>query len=332
MTFIVKHLISKELKINIVIIVASFIQSLIFLPAFGQTYKNEAGATSDNDVYIAFLKDRYYTNGLLLHYRHALKQKTDSSNLKKRIIEFEIGQKVFSPYSAQAPNPAKHDRPFTAYLYMGSTLNWFYANESVLKLTAQIGTIGPNAFGKEVQESYHNLLGIYKVMGWDYQLKNEAALNFIAEYNKLLCRPNSRKADIIASSSVLVGNTFSGANAGLIFRLGRINSLYESISYNSLISNKASSKDKPKNELFLFTKPQINYVAYDATIEGGLFRKDKGPITFGSKPFLYSQQVGLCFSSGRWTANYIVTFKGKEVESSADPYRYASLVLLHRFK
>lgn len=330
MAGLVKQFITKKIKTYGVKSLASFILACTFLPVFSQTFKNEAGATSDNDVYIAFLKDRYYTNGLLLHFRHALKQRSDSNNTIKKIIEFEIGQKVFSPYSAQAPDPAKHDRPFTGYLYIGSTYNWFYKNETVFKINAQIGTIGPNAFGEEVQTSYHKMLGIYEVKGWDYQLKNEAGLNLIAEYNQLAYRSNTKKLDITGSSSVLLGNTFSGANIGMLFRLGKINPLYESLSFNSLISNNNSSK-KTKNELFLFTKPQLNFVAYDATIEGGLFRKDKGPITFDSKSLVYSQQVGLSFSSGRWSASYIATFKGKEVESSADPYRYASLVLLHRF-
>lgn len=321
----------KKRKTCLLYAASAFLLSAFILPAFSQNYKNEAGTTSDNDVYIAFLKDRYYTNGNFLHYRHAIKQAKTSLKFAKKILEFELGQKIFTPYSAQAPNPALHDRPFTAYLYAGTTLIWFLKNESLFKLSAQIGTIGPNALGQEVQTSYHKLLGIYKIMGWEYQLKNEAGLNLSGDYNRLLYRTKNQKADITAASSAMLGNTFSGANLGTMLRFGKINPLYQSISYNSLISNNPTLKEKPHKEFFLFTKPQLNFVAYDATIEGGLFSKDRGPITFGIKHLVYSQQVGLSFSADRWSASYIATFKGKEVESSADPYRYASLILLYRF-
>ena len=300
------------------------------LTLHAQNYKTEIGFTTENDLYIDPEQDRYYTNGLLLHLRHAFKQDTTVGKTEKRILELEIGHKLFSPYSAKAPNPALHDRPFTGYLYVGGTYDLFYKKESLLKLSVQFGTIGPRAKGRELQVGYHKWLGIYQPLGWDYQLKNEYGLNLAAEYDRLLYRFFNKKADIIGNSAVLLGNTFSGANVGFTFRLGLMNSLNESVTYNSRISNNTKENPKPKREIFLFAKPLINYVAYDATIEGGLFIKDKGPITFNAKPLVYSLQSGVSFAAARWSLSYILTNKSKDVESTAKSYRYASLIFLYR--
>ncbi len=299
---------------------------------FAQDYKNEVGAISDNDVYIAFKQDRYYTNGFFLNFKHALNQQTLNSNLNKTTLEFELGQKIYTPYYGQAPNPSLHDRPFTGYLYGGVTYNRFRQDEQLFKYNLQAGATGKSALGEETQESFHKLLGIYKISGWEYQLKGEYSLNFNFEYNKLLFRNNAHNFDITGTGSLSAGNVFSNANAGAMIRLGKINPLYASASFNSRVSNNAKAADQNvKREFFLFIKPLINYVAYDSSIQGGLFLDDKGPVTFNPKRLVYSEQLGLTFASNRWTANYTVIFKSKEVQSIAVAYYYGSMALSYRF-
>jgi hypothetical protein len=321
---------SRSSIFKILIIVAFILTHSASL--YAQSYTDEIGTTSANDFYMS-KKDRYYTNGNMFHYRHALKQDGIDSTLEKKIFELESGQKIFNPFFAKAPDPTTHDRPFTAYLYLGSSFNWFFKNEKMIRVTAQIGTIGPNALGKEIQTSYHKFLNVFKPRGWEYQLKNELGLNLSAEYNRMFYRSKNKRLDLTGLSSALLGNTFTGANAGALLRIGQINPIYESISFNSLIGNKPSSiNGRPNKEYFLFLKPQLNYVAYDATIQGGLFRRDKGPITFGAKPFVFVQDIGAGFSSPRWSVNLVATFKSKDVKSTATGYSYATWSVLYRFK
>lgn len=317
-------------KIKIVFFLCLLVWSNI---AFGQSYKNEAGIMSDNDFYIAFKQDRYYTVGNFAYYRHALSQDNLNPRMEKKIIDFELGQKIYNPFWSHAPDPKTHDRPFAGYAYAGSSLGLFFKNESIIKASVQLGILGPSARGKEVQTDFHKkiLKAYYAVEGWEYQVKNEVGLNFDLSYQKLFYRTTNRLIDISGSSAVLIGNTFSGANAGLILRFGNLNPFYESSYANSRIKNKQGDDRKTPLEFFLFTKPQLNFAAYDATIQGGLFRADKGPITFGIKHFVYSQQIGLNFAWKRLSAKYIITLKTKEVESNAHAYHYASGVLAYHF-
>ncbi len=312
-------------------VVILLFNTLHFNTAYSQGYTDEIGTASANDFYIS-KKDRYYTNGNQFYYRHALKQQGIDSTLEKKIFELESGQKIYNPFFAKAPDITTHDRPFTAYLYLGSSFNWFYKNEKMVKISAQVGTIGPNALGKEIQTSYHQLLGLFTPLGWEYQLKNEIGLNLSADYNRLLYRSPSKYLDITALSSALLGNTFSGANVGLLLRWGKCNPLYQSVSFNSLIGNHPNGKKNLPAEYFIFLRPQINYVAYNATIQGGMFRSDKGPVTFGVKPFVFVPDVGASFSSARWSVNFIVSLTSNEVQSTATGYSYATWSVFYRFK
>ncbi|RYG18119.1 MAG: lipid A deacylase LpxR family protein [Chitinophagaceae bacterium] len=301
--------------------------------SYGQTYKNEVGIMSDNDYYVNSQNDRYYTEGAFAYFRHALRQEHLAPRLEKKILDIELGQRIYSPFNSHAPDPKTHDRPFAGYAYASGAMGFFYKNESVLKAKVQLGILGPNALGEKVQTTFHKdiLKAYYTVEGWDYQVKNEIGLNFDLSYQHLFYRLRNRILDISGTSSVQLGNTFSGANAGLLLRLGKINSFYESSSANSRIKNNQMDNKRTPFEVFLFTTPQLNVALYDATVQGGLFRTDKGPITFGIKNWVYSQQIGLNMAWWRLSAKAIVTLKTKEVQSDAKAYNYASGILSYHF-
>jgi lipid A 3-O-deacylase len=301
--------------------------------SFAQSYKNEAGIMSDNDLYIAFNQDRYYTDGNFAYFRHALKQENLNPKLEKKIIDFELGQKIYNPFWSHVPDPKMHDRPFAGYAYTNAGISFFFKNESIFKASVQLGILGPSALGEEIQSDFHKkvLESYYTVEGWEYQVKDEIGLNFDLSYQRLFYHSTNRLLDISGSSSLLIGNTLSGANAGILVRFGNLNPFYESSYANSRIKNKQGDNRRTPSELFLFTKPQLNFAAYDATIQGGLFRANKGPITFGLKHWVYSQQIGLNFAWKRLSAKYIVTLKTKEVKSPAHAYHYGSGILSYCF-
>jgi len=293
------------------------------------TYKNQFLETIDNDQYVNSNHDRYYTEGTLLTFSHLLHApKNTDSKLVKKILEFQLGQQIYTPYKANVPDPSKQDRPFTGYLYYGAGMNWLYADESALHLNVQVGTIGPNSKAEQIQQDFHSTFGLYSPKGWQYQLKNEVGLNIDLNYKKLLYRTPGSLFDMSFNPDVWLGNTFTGASAGMMFRLGKLGKLYQSASTNSRVG---SNDEKQKHEFYFFTQPQADYVAYNATIEGGLFIKDKGPVTFGIYHFVYVQQFGLQFASARWSASYSVFIKSREVKSTALGDQYGSINIAYRF-
>ncbi len=302
---------------------------------FAQTHSTEIGAETDNDSYLLQGSDRYYTDGIFLYYRHALTVK-HNSNLENEVLGFEMGQKIFNPQSGSifyngVDQPGLIDRPFAAYLYVGSTLNFLYSDESNLKIGAQLGTVGPNAFGKQVQDFVHDNFGFYHPSGWEYQVNNDFEINLSAEYNRLLAR--ATWADISLASYLNLGNGFSGAGVGPLLRLGSFNQLFNSVSTQSTTSSREIAGLLHTHELFFYYKPQANYVAYDATIQGGLFDNHSGlEITKDKEPFIFSQQFGVAFTTNRFVFDIAAIFHTLDDKEMIQSHQWGAVTGLYRFR
>ena len=315
---------TQKMKLKIPVLVALLTVSL---SASAQNHNKQFGFKSDNDAYLARGQDKYYTNGIFISYRFANKQKIENSALAKQITQLEVGQKMYNAQSGYIPDMVYVDRPITAYLYAGASKHWFYTSENSLSLGVQLGTIGPNALGRQAQEFIHKLGGFYPPRGWEYQLNNEIGLNFNMAYTHFLQRSPSKKLDLSIHTGANLGNTFSGLSAGFTLRTGKMNS-FNATAYNR--SNLADASST--SEFFFFAKPQLDWVAYDASISGGLFIKDKGPVTFNSKPWVLSQEFGLVFAQKRWSAQLSYTFKTDEINSPAKAHQFGSIATYYQFK
>jgi lipid A 3-O-deacylase len=308
-----------------------------YVNLFAQTHSTEIGAETDNDSYLLQGSDRYYTDGFFMYYRHALPV-SNSSNLENKVLGFEFGQKIFNPQSGSIANyqgvdqPSLVDRPFAAYLYVGSTLNFLYNNESNLKLSAQLGIVGPNAYGMQVQDFVHDNFGFYHPSGWEYQIKNDPELNLSAQYNRLVARASF--VDFSFASYGNLGNGFSGAGAGFLLRLGNFNQLFNSVSTQSTATNGNKITPLHKHEFFFYYTPLINYVAYDATIQGGLLEsKGNSPeITADKEPFIFSNQFGVAFTTNRFVFDIATIFHTKDDKEMVQSHQWGAVTGLYRFK
>lgn len=304
---------------------------------FAQSHANEIGVQTDNDSYLLQGSDKYYTDGIFIYFRHALGVDYNSK-LANKVLGFEIGQKIFNPQSGSvfvdgADQPSLIDRPFAGYLYVGSTLNLLYKDESNLKLGAQVGFIGPDAEGKQVQDWVHDNFGFYHPSGWEYQVDNSFVVNLSAEYNKLLARGSWIDASL--SSYLNVGNGFSGAGAGGIVRIGNFNHLFNSVTTQSTAISKGDESPLNPYEIFFYYKPLINYVAYDATIQGSLFgtrNPNSMEITLDPERFVFSNQLGIAYAGRRFVFDVAAILHTKDVKEMVTSHAWGSVTGLYRFK
>lgn len=301
--------------------------------AFGQEngYKNEFGFRSDNDAYLAFGQDHYYTNGIFITFRHAMDQSSLKGTLKKRIWELEAGQKMFTPGSAVIDNPAEIDRPFAGYSYVGGAVNLLYDSERSLKAGLQLGFLGPNSGAKEAQELLHNTFGFYEVSGWEYQIGNEFAANAALNFSGLLVRSVSSRTDLILDAYLNLGNTFTGAGAGLTFRAGKLNPLFHSAHTQSMVSSQDQTEKPKTNEIYFYARPIVRFVVYDATIQGPLFAREKGPVTFDIKPIVFTQQFGVSYTARVWSLDFNINLSSRDIQSNATAHQFGSISIFKRF-
>ena len=316
------------------LVAAIFFSGLLAIQStFAQgNYRYQISNHLDNDQYINPYNDRYYMAGYLLNFTTVLSQNNcngfTSGRLEKKTTELEVGQQIYGPFATWARYTFLQDRPYTGYLYASAAINWLYANESALKITAQVGTIGPASKAEAVMKAFHDAFQLKHPEGWEYQLNNEAGLNMEAQYTRLLFRNSQKWLDVAAVPSLRIGNTFSNATAAAQLRIGKLEPFYQSAATNSRVSLGGTVQE---NEFYFFAIPQLSYVAYNATIQGGLFIKDKGPVTYDIYHLVFTQQLGVQFATSRWSGSYTALIRTREVKSSALGDQWGVLALSYRF-
>lgn len=280
-----------------------------------QKFSKELSLITDNDLYISTVKDRYYTNGLFLNYRYLSKKQP--SHLEKRIFQWELGHRMYTPQNANVVNLADHDRPFAAYLYGGFSATNVYKNESLLNISVEVGTIGENAFGKELQDFVHSIYGFQEVVGWKYQIKNALGINFGAEYISHLKSNSQNSLDVSWVSSANVGTVFTDISAGFYGRVGfnPLQKLANSIAFKTNLNN-ASTQGVREIESFLFLKPTVRYAFYDATIEGS-FLNSGSIVTKDIVNVVFSMEIGLKFTANRFHFAYVYNYNSNKSEGLA---------------
>lgn len=294
-------------------------------------FSKEFSFHSDNDLYISIKKDRYYTNGMFLSYRYL--SSFPKQNMTKKIYELQIGQEMYTPHKATVDSKEEHDRPFAAHLFASFGINRFYKNNSSLKTTIILGTIGPNAFGQELQDFIHEQYGYKKAIGWNYQIANALSFNFNTTYLNHIAFNNSKTLDLTWTNQLRIGTTYTDLNTGLYARIGfkPLLSLFNTIAFQSNLNN-THHKTTNTPELFLFINPKLHYIIYDATIQGS-FLNDNNPITYNVIPIKLTTQIGLQFTMNRCNFGYFINYHSKKVKNTkvANTNFYGTFVLNYQF-
>lgn len=279
--------------------------------SFGQAKTKEIGFITDNDLYTSSKNDMYYTNGLELFYRFL--SKNENPKINKKITEFRIGQYIYNPRFINAAAVTINDRPFTGYLFAEAGRSFFCQSESVLKTNFQLGFMGPNALGRETQESFHHLIGYKEVFGWENQLTNAFAVQAHVMYSKkLFPSKHNDFIDFHFQSEANLGTIFDGVSTGFLTRIGfkKLLPIYDSNLHDASVSFVPQYNIR---EFYFYAMPSVNYQFYDATIQGSMFN-DKSPITFDLEPLRFNAEFGLKYRHNNFNMSYSFIYRGRELK------------------
>ncbi|POY37438.1 hypothetical protein C3K47_06660 [Solitalea longa] len=303
-------------------------------------FKFQMSGQTDNDSYAFTNSDRYYSNGMFLSFRKAIDADLHKSkaSVAKKIYGFELGHEIFMPYTSQRKyyRESLIDRPYAGYISLTGSWDSYYKNESALKLSGSIGFIGPSTNVQELQSWTHDKFGYYHPIGWNHQIQNSVGVNLKVVYQKMLLsnRSGKRFFDISAGTEARIGTFFNGAEASAVIRIGALEKMFNSNVYDARVSNGTQVDEKERNcEWSFYVIPKLNYVAYDATIEGSLFETHNDPeeILKTPSPLVFNQQIGFMFSQNRWGLNFSYNYRTKETREAIVPTKYGSLKLLYYF-
>jgi len=290
----------------------SFIALLILTTAlaFGQSKTAEIGLITDNDLYTSSKNDMYYTNGLELFYRFL--SKNENPKINKKITEFRLGQYIYNPRFINEAAVSINDRPFTGYLFAEAGRSFFYQSESVLKTDFQLGFMGPNALGRQTQESFHHLIGYKRVYGWENQLTNAFVVQAHVMYSKkLFPTKHNDFIDLHFQSEANLGTIFDGVSTGFLTRISfrKLLPVYDSNLHDASVSSQPQYNVR---EFYFYAMPSVNYQFYDATIEGSMFSKNS-PVTFDLEPLRFNAEFGLKYRHNHFNMSYSFIYRGREL-------------------
>ncbi len=283
---------------------------------------------NDNDLYLFNKQDQYYTNGVFFNIRKAVDSTRLSHKELNRLWGITLGQKMYNAYTAQIRYIEEVDRPITAYLFLSADIDYYFASETMLSLTAELGTIGRRALGKQFQERIHKALNLYDIAGWEYQLANAFGIDAGVQYGGLLYRNRSAWFDLSAYGNAVLGLNHTGISVASAWRLGRINPLHQSAYTGSRLQ---VNRKHVSNELFFYYNPELKFVAYDATLQGGMFLRDKGPVTHTPSRWVMYNQFGMMYANALLTLRAQYIFYSKEVPGMFFRHRYGSIGMSYRF-
>lgn len=282
------------------------------LLSFGQnSFTKEFSFTIDNDLFVSYVNDKYYSSGLFFEYRY-LDSKSDADT--KTIRGWSLNQQIYTPYKSIIRLKSEHDRPFAAYLFTSYKVLKTEKNR-IKNRELQLGVLGPAAFGKQFQKFIHDIYGFAEPIGWKYQIKNTLGINFNSKTIKKLGSENKKFTDFFYSYGYSIGTIHTNAHISLQGRIGfkELSNFNNSIAFGTHLNHKT----KRNAESFLIWKLRSMFVAYDATIEGSLFNNDS-PVTFGPNKFHHSLQLGYLFTVNQWNFGYTMFLNSNERSDLTD--------------
>lgn len=256
-----------------------FVQISLFAQRQDSTAtENYVRINYDNDFFTA--TDRYYTQGTSIEYINSFLARSPFSYTllragKTNYFGIAVTQNVYTPKSIDADSILYGERPYSSTLYFSNFLISLNP-ERKLRLTTQLdlGIIGPAAGGGAAQIAIHRALpNNGKPMGWQYQIANDAVVNYNTQIEKGIV--NTQYFELIALSKLRLGTLNDDLSAGAMFRVGLLHPYFESL---GLYRNADKKRNINNFQIYLFAKGTGTLVGYDGTLQGGIFNR-KSPYT-----------------------------------------------------
>ncbi|MCH5600195.1 lipid A deacylase LpxR family protein [Niabella ginsengisoli] len=201
----------------------------------------------------------------------------------ERVNSIYAGHNIYNSRFSAESKTEKLDRPITGYLYGGFQKSLYNKKQDLLRWGVSAGVIGPPARGAEVQKLAHKIARIYEPTYWDRQLKAAWGLNAdIAWSPQIINKTKTSKWDFKPLLTATAGTLFTNAAAGGALVYGKFNKNSASAFWNN-----HQQTSKAERELFIYLLPMVYLKAYDATVQGGMFRRENENIPGKLNPVFF---------------------------------------------
>lgn len=178
----------------------------------------------------AGLTDHFYTNGLNVAWMSpAGDMPAPLAPLERTLWDggdprygFGVSQQIYTPSDTGRVIPDPRDRPYAGVLTANLTL---LRDTAITRdtVTINLGLVGPDALGEQVQNGAHNLIRHPDVRGWNGQIPNTPVIEFLTErtWRLPIVAAGGIEADVLPAISVGAGDLRDYLQVGMTLRIGQ---------------------------------------------------------------------------------------------------------------
>ena len=270
----------------------------------------------DNDFLAKAKTDYYYTQGYSFEVGSPLFRQNP---LSKLLLHYKGAAPTyglafehfgFTPTSIRSGEILVGDRPFAGVIILKSfATSVDTEGKQRLSSVLSTGMIGPVAFAGRMQATIHRWSGDVNPQGWQYQIRNDVAINYELNHERQLLEV-PRIVSIHSNAQLRLGTLSDKVQAGFTLTLGKFDS--------PLTSSKRSSD---RNfQFYLYSQSLGSVVGYDATLQGSLFNRNS-PYTLKASElnrFTFQNNYGIVLSFWKIYAEYYRTYLSREFKSGRE--------------
>ncbi len=256
--------------------------------------------------------DYYYTGGSFLKFNLPGLKKNPLSKIlltlkngRDESFGISVSQLGFTPTSIRYDSILVGDRPFAGTIFIG--LNRVSVNTlKQVRLTSKfdLGVIGPLAIGYETQKFIHEKTNNPEPHGWQFQIANDAYVNYSVKLEKgLLAKKNA--VELIVHAAVQAGTIYNNVGLGLTIRGGKMNHYF------------IEQGNSNRLQVWAYSRTEIKLVGYDATLQGGFLNTKSEYVIPSSniKRGVLSETAGVVIVYKRIRLEYFNTFLTPEFKN-----------------
>lgn len=268
----------------------------------------------DNDYFIG--RDQYYTRGVGLELINPqFKNLFLSKNFLLRIgsrarTYYGLGVKhaLYTPEDLQSADIVTGDRPYAGTFVFN---HFLISNDLVrqMRMTTQIevGFLGPLAGGGLIVRRTENP---NSPKGWSNQIKTDLILGYKMLFEKGFVSTNG--IDVVGHVSTNISTRYTYLGLGGLLRLGMVNPYFYELHFTG--RSMYGSRSIKASQIYFYARPEIHFIGYDATLQGGLFNRSSPYTIPGSsiKRLRPKIEAGLDFTIHRVGLGLSYNWQGAE--------------------
>ncbi len=309
----------------------------------------------DNDLFGGVGQDQGYSNGFLVtavspnlvSYHHdpclpaivrLLNRYLDwlqPEGFDAQNMTLGLGQTLYTPTDRTQTGLIVDDRPYTAAVLLSTGYN-VRRGDDLRTSQIRLGIVGPSARGEQVQNGWHNIIGVDHFDGWRNQLRDEPVIQLVHERRRRVA--SHGKADgwgggVVGHWGGSLGNFATYANAGAEWRWGyRVPNDFGSAPLGPAGENTspmpAAEEGRAAWSGHFFIALDARWVLHDITLDGNTFKTSH---SVDKRPLVADVGTGLTMTRGAWRFAFTHYFRTQEFKGQRHNPVYGNFTISHRF-